>query len=594
MLAALRTMLILAVMVSIVLSGCASTIGNLQRAAANGDAESVAQLLEAGADPSFALDNAAGAGHAEIVQILLAAGANPSGGLAAAAESGQVHIVEILLAAGADPSRGIATAAESGQTHIVEILLAAGADPTSALDNAAGAGHAEIVQFLLAAGADPSEGLAAAANSGQTHIVKILLAAGADPSEGLAAAILAEDIELFQNLLAAGADPTFGLPTAVARGHTDIVKILLAAGADPSEGLASAVRWENTKILAILLESGGDPNDADWIHRSHLSLTPLHWAAWKGHLEITERLIEAGADIEARAHHRAAELGDIIAISLLTVIFPFSSSDDFYDTELEEMDGWTPLQFATAAGHTKIVALLMEASSIDPLSGKYNYGLRVAVDGNGMVTGRFESYNIGFGTTEEPQFSCTFSFFGFPADEEGEYVIASWDPPVWQPDATVEEGINSIGMLTLNTMENSISIWFADDPSGGCWNVVPFKQRSSFDLYERRTWRQVQLVARDVRLLESPSGAPRPEPVLKRGELVSVLKERDGWLLVEVERAGPVPEDESLKTILRFRGWLRESALFPISPPGTPDHFERLHPPVGFLRLNQNPYALNS
>ena len=264
-LAGRQTALPLIAIVSLALVGCASTNDKLQTAAANGDAERVARLLDAGADPSYALGNAAGAGHAEIVGI----------------------------------------------------LLDAGADPSHALGNAAGAGHAEIVGILLDAGADPSEALDDAARA----------------------------------------------------GHAEIVGILLDAGANPSLGLPAAAQRGQTKTVATLLRAGGDPNNERLTYRGRLSLTPLHWAAMEGHLEVVKLLIEAGADIEARAHYSSPGLLETFVTTVtLAALSPFAP-DDRLGLEMADMDGWIPLQFATAAGHTEIVDLLTAASSATSVSG---------------------------------------------------------------------------------------------------------------------------------------------------------------------------------------------------------------------------------
>ena len=353
--------------------------------------------------------------------------------------------------------------------------------------------------------------------------------------------------------------------------------------------------------MAALLRAGGDPNATRWIYGRRLSLTPLHGAAWRGHLEAAELLIEAGADIEARARYKAAGFGESLFAAYTSVLasrlFPSASpsTEELLSTELADQDGWTPLQFASAAGHTKIVDLLTDASEVGAvpaaaektagkpvaLSGSYIGDLWVALDSSGTVTGRHKSYRVGLGTAEQPQFSCIFSFYGFPAGEDGEYVIASWDPPVWRPDAALMDGINTTG--TLSVVNDSVVIRFDTDPSGGCWNVEPFALGSRYRLLERQAWSQVRVVARDARLFASPGGAAHPEPMVKRGELALILEERDGWLLAEVERVGPVPDDNSNRPVSRFDGWLRESALFSIAPPGSPDRSELIRSlePVG-------------
>lgn len=171
----------------------------------------------------------------------------------------------------------------------------------------------------------------------------------------------------------------------------------------------------------------------------------------------------------------------------------------------------------------------------------------MARDNSGNLTGRFGSYGIGLmGTAQQPQFSCEFSFCGFPAGGSGKYVIVFSDPPVWQAAAPVEDGITTPG--TLSVVENFIFMRFINDPSGGCMNVEPFKQGSRSRLLEKQAWNQVRVIARDTRLLASPRGEVRPEPLLRRGELAPVLEERDGWLFAEIERVDPIPGDKSEQT----------------------------------------------
>ena len=169
---------------------------------------------------------------------------------------------------------------------------------------------------------------------------------------------------------------------------------------------------------------------------------------------------------------------------------------------------------------------------------------------NRLTDGRSnKSCRGGLGKAGQPRFSYALSFCGFPAGEGVEYVIASWDPPVWRPDAALKEGISTTG--TQSVEDGSVVIQFAADPSGGCWNVAPFTQGSRYRLRERQAWSQVRVDARDARLFASPGGAAHQEPMPERGELALVRVERDGWLLAGVERVGRVPEDKEDRTVSR-------------------------------------------
>jgi ankyrin repeat protein len=125
----------------------------LMLAAVQGQTETVAALLEKGADTSLtnhagqtALITAAREGYIEIVQALLAAGADvnektPAGFsvLYGAAMNGHENIVRVLVEKGADPN----TKADVGTTNF----------PATPLKAAQKKGHRAVVEILKAAGA---------------------------------------------------------------------------------------------------------------------------------------------------------------------------------------------------------------------------------------------------------------------------------------------------------------------------------------------------------------------------------------------------------------------------------------------------------
>lgn len=63
----------------------------------------------------------------------------------------------------------------------------------------------------------------------------------------------------------------------------------------PEFPLHDAVRSADEERVATLLAAGADPNQLD-----DQGMTPLIWAVYGGHLEITELLCRGGADVDLR------------------------------------------------------------------------------------------------------------------------------------------------------------------------------------------------------------------------------------------------------------------------------------------------------
>jgi Ankyrin repeats (3 copies) len=66
---------------------------------------------------------------------------------------------------------------------------------------------------------------------------------------------------------------------------------------DDAAPLHLAVRGGDLNGATALLERGADPNEQD-----KLGMTPLHWAAIKGHMELARLLLFYEADIHLREH----------------------------------------------------------------------------------------------------------------------------------------------------------------------------------------------------------------------------------------------------------------------------------------------------
>ncbi|MDZ7643548.1 MAG: ankyrin repeat domain-containing protein [Woeseiaceae bacterium] len=165
----------------------ASPLAPIVDAAANGDAETLQQLLRSGADVNqvqgdgrTALHWAADRGNTAMARMLIRAGANLTAGtrigaytpLHIASRKGHAEIVDAMLSAGANPavvtsrsgSQPLHLAAASPSAETVRLLLAAGADvdaretswQQTPLIFAAGANRVENMRLLIDAGADVS------------------------------------------------------------------------------------------------------------------------------------------------------------------------------------------------------------------------------------------------------------------------------------------------------------------------------------------------------------------------------------------------------------------------------------------------------
>jgi len=115
--------------------------------------------------------------------------------------------------------------------------------------------------------------------------------------------------------------------------------------------------WGNKlDTSAHLLQSGANPNKRD-----HLKQTPLHKAAYHGHVEMAKLLLEKGAQIDAidwsgRTPLHAAVSNDRVIIIRLLI-------DRGADVDAEDSNGWTPLWRAArwtmaSIGTVKLLILL--------------------------------------------------------------------------------------------------------------------------------------------------------------------------------------------------------------------------------------------
>jgi ankyrin repeat protein len=222
-----------------------------------------------------------------------------------AAATGQAEVVELLLKAKADPNAcgkdgrtALHLAAANGMAEVVELLLKAKADPNVknaqgklAVQLAAWADHPDTIRRLVAA---------------KSPVLDVFTAATVGDTDRLGE-LLKGNGELVKERNEPGYTP---LHVASREGHEAAIRVLIDSGSDvnavgkPGEDgpiadgrtpLHLAVLNGKSKAAKLLLEKGADPNPADKLGK----LTPLHYAAWSGDVELVRVLLAGKGDREA-------------------------------------------------------------------------------------------------------------------------------------------------------------------------------------------------------------------------------------------------------------------------------------------------------
>lgn len=189
------------------------------------------------------------------------------------------------------------------------------------------------------------------------------LAQARDPA-GISALLLAcyhRRRDLVDILLAAA--PALDIFEATAVGRSERVGQLLAVEPDLARAFSPdgftplhlAAFFGFPPIAERLLQAGADVNA---VARNAMALQPLHSAAAAGQAAIVRLLLERGAAVNARQAggyvplHAAANLGDAEMARLLL--------ERGADAALANDDGKTALDLALAGGHAPVAALLRE------------------------------------------------------------------------------------------------------------------------------------------------------------------------------------------------------------------------------------------
>ena len=223
----------------------------------------------------------------DIARLLLDAGADLN---ANSASYGGDLTPLVALVSSAHPARA------GKMADLVRLFCEYGANP----DGIAGDGvplaiaiafrYPAAIQALVEAGADINR-LPFAAAVGDLDAVNTLLSTDLSPYNNGFGTITVDPAQIKAIALAAGS----------MAGHLDIVRALVELSADPNAhvtppggtALHEAAVMNHAEIVEFLLHAGANSAAQD-----HQGFTPLHWAAWEGHLVTMDVLLAHDAPLE--------------------------------------------------------------------------------------------------------------------------------------------------------------------------------------------------------------------------------------------------------------------------------------------------------
>lgn len=359
-------------------------------ACAGGQFEVVKYLVGKGADINAGDNEDSGpihlagvSGNVEVIGFLLDKGVevdkrdeNGMTALLFAGYRGQSEAVEFLISKGADVKATttgggtmVHAASYAGNVEMLEKLFAGGAKadlPPDQYNNTPLAGAAmrcrdDAARLLIKNGAslEPDfEGanlpLETATWRGCNGIIEILVSSGAD-------------VDFLDD---AGGT---ALATAAMMGNIEIVKLLVGHGADVNHKdnrgntpLRWAARSDNPEITELLLSKGASPNVAN-----EKGLTPLLTAAREGRAETVTLLIAAGAEVEVTQGKRgwtALHYASACGFNDITEKLIEAGAD----IDIKDNAGLTPVYYAAKYGN-KSAAGCLEAHACKSVTCEKNY-----------------------------------------------------------------------------------------------------------------------------------------------------------------------------------------------------------------------------
>jgi ankyrin repeat protein len=204
------------------------------------------------------------------------------------------------------------------------------------------ADDAETVRRLL--GAEPA--LAGTATADGTSLVLHARYRFATAALTVLLAARGDDLDLFEAAACDRAD-------IVARRLAAEPALAAAFAPDGFTALQLAAFMGSLGAVEALLDAGAD---VEAVARNPMAIRPLHASAAGRHLEISRRLVERGADVNAVQRDsftplgEAAQNGDLPLVELLLAAGA--------DRSARTSDGRTPADLAEAAGHAQLAASL--------------------------------------------------------------------------------------------------------------------------------------------------------------------------------------------------------------------------------------------